>query len=82
MEAKHYSDVYGFFVLSRTSCAGDVRAAALCLELLGIPWEHVNENQYSHQWVRAELNGTYVVIDVNAPYVGYELVPYKHPLIG
>ena len=82
MEEKHYSDVYGFFVLKKTSCAGDVRGAALCLEILGIPVEHVNENQYSHQWARVKFDDMYVVLDVNAPYIGYEIEPYKHPLIG
>ena len=81
MSEKHYNDVYGFFILNRTSCAGDVRAAALCLAILGIPSEHVNENQYGHQWLRVELDGDYVVLDVNAPYIGYELEAYKHPLI-
>ena len=82
MEDKHYNNVYGFFVLNRTSCAGDVRAAALALAILGIPSEHVNENQYAHQWIRVELDGKFVVLDVNAPYIGYELEPYKHPMIG
>ena len=82
MSEKHYNNVYGFFVLNRTSCAGDVRAAGLCLTILGIPYEHVNENQYGHQWARVELGGEYVVVDVNAPFIGYELEPYKHPLMG
>jgi len=81
MEEKHYSNVYGFFVLNRTSCAGDVRAAMLCLSILGVPNEHVNENQYTHQWVRTVADGEYVVLDVNAPYIGYESEPYKHPLL-
>ena len=79
METAHYSDVYGFFVLHRTSCAGDVRAAALCLTILGIPYEHVNENKYEHQWTRANVDGVYFVLDVNAPWMGYELKPYEHP---
>jgi len=80
--APHYSNVYGFFVLNRTSCAGDVRAAALALTILGIPHEHVNENQWAHQWIRLEVDGRYVVFDVNAPLLDYELEPYKHPWIG
>jgi len=81
MEDKHYSDVYGFFKLNRTSCAGDVRAAALCLTILGVPYEHVNENQYAHQWIRLALDGQYVIMDVNAPALLFEEAPYKHPYI-
>jgi len=82
MSERHYNDIYGFFVLNMTSCAGDVRAAGICLTILGIPYEHVNENQYTHQWVRVELDGRFVVLDVNAPFLGYESDPYRHPLIG
>ncbi|MBQ8390886.1 MAG: S-layer homology domain-containing protein, partial [Oscillibacter sp.] len=46
----HYNDPYGFFVLNTASCAGCARATGLCLSILGIPYEHVNENQWSHQW--------------------------------
>ena len=81
MSEKHYNDAYGFFVLNMTSCAGDVRAAALCMSILGIPSEHVNENQFGHQWLRVEFEGDFIVVDVNAPFIGYELVPYQHPLM-
>ena len=43
METPHYSDVYGFFVDKTASCAGATRATGLCLNQLGIPYEHVNE---------------------------------------
>ena len=82
MTERHYNNVYGFFVLNRTSCAGDVRAAALCLTILGVPYEHVNENQNAHQWVRVQLGERYLIIDINAGWSGYESVPYQHPLMG
>ena len=81
MTERHYNNVYGFFVLNRTSCAGDVRAAGLCLTILGIPYEHLNENQAGHQWARVQLGDRYVVIDINAGWMGYETVPYQHPLM-
>lgn len=60
MEANHYNDPYGYFVLRTASCAGCARATALCLDILGIPYEHVNENQYSHQWCRVPMeDGSY-----------------------
>jgi len=41
---KHYADPYGFFVLRVASSAGGARAAGLCFDILGIPWEHFQKN--------------------------------------
>ena len=80
MEANHYNDPYGYFVLHTASCAGCARATALCLEILGIPYEHVNENQYSHQWCRVPMeDGSYWICDAFGLYCGPEPEPYQHP---
>ena len=81
MSAAHYSDVYGFFVLNTASCAGCVRAVGLCLNILGIPYEHVNENEYTHQWARVNVDGVYWVVDANINYAAPEPEPYRHPYI-
>lgn len=79
MEANHYNDPYGYFVLRTASCAGCARATALCLDILGIPYEHVNENQYSHQWCRVPVGDTYWICDAYGLYCGPEPAPYQHP---
>ena len=80
MEANHYNDPYGYFVLRTASCAGCARATALCLDILGIPYEHVNENQYSHQWCRVPMeDGGYWICDAFGLYCGPEPEPYQHP---
>ena len=80
MEANHYNDPYGYFVLHTASCAGCARATALCLDILGIPYEHVNENQYSHQWCRVPMeDGGYWICDAFGLYCGPEPEPYQHP---
>lgn len=79
MSAPHYDDPYGFFILHTASCAGCTRATGLCLNMLGIPYEHVNENAYSHQWTRVNVNGTYWICDAYGLYCGPEEVPYQHP---
>ena len=80
MEANHYNDPYGYFVLRTASCAGCARATALCLDILGIPYEHVNENQYSHQWCRVPMeDGSYWICDAFGLYCGPEPEPYQHP---
>ncbi len=88
MEEKHYNDPYGFFVLHVASCAGATRAVGLCLNMLGLPYEHVNENQYCHQWARVDLPVDHIPIDMCwicdafGLYVGPEPAPYFHPLMG
>ena len=79
----HYSDVYGVFVLKRASCAGVTRAVCLCMTILGKPYEHVNENKWTHQWCRVfiESENSYCVVDAQGGFVGIEPAPYKHPLI-
>lgn len=79
MTEAHYSDPYGFFILNVASCAGCTRALGLCLNMLGIPYEHVNENQYSHQWARVNVDGTYWVCDAQDLHFVPEEVPYEYP---
>lgn len=81
MSDAHYNDPYGYFVLGSASCAGCTRATGMCLNMLGIPYEHVNENQYSHQWCRVEVNGTYWICDAFGLYCGPEPAPYAHPYL-
>lgn len=81
METPHYNDPYGYFILRTASCAGSTRATGLCLNILGIPYEHVNENQYSHQWCRINVNGTYWICDPFGLYCGPEPAPYVHPYL-
>ena len=76
----HYNDPYGYFVLGISSCAGCTRATGLCLNMLGIPYEHVNENQWSHQWCRVPMeDGSYWICDAYGLYCGPEPAPYQHP---
>ena len=80
-EEAHYNDPYGYLVLGVASCAGCARTTGLCLNMLGIPYEHVNENQWSHQWCRVNIDGTYWICDAYGLYVGPEPEPYAHPYL-
>ena len=78
----HYNDPYGYFVTGVGSCAGETRATGLCLNMLGIPYEHVNENQWSHQWCRVAMpDGSHWIVDAYGLYVGPEPAPYVHPYL-
>lgn len=79
MSSAHYNDPYGYLVQGVASCAGCARATGLCLNILGILYEHVNENQYSHQWCRVEVDGSYWICDAFGLYCGEEPAPYEHP---
>jgi len=63
METTHYSDFYGFYVMNICSSAGTARALGLLLNLMGVNFEHVNENKYAHQWCRVKIDGVYWVAD-------------------
>lgn len=77
----HYDDPYGYFVLRTASCAGCARATGMCLNMLGIPYEHVNANQYTHQWCRINVDGEYWICDAYGLYCGPEPAPYTHPYL-
>lgn len=77
----HYNDPYGYFVLGYASCAGCARATGLCLNILGISYEHVNENQWSHQWCRVQLGSEFWICDAYGLYCGPEPAPYAHPYL-
>lgn len=81
MSSDHYNDPYGYLVLGSASCAGCTRATGLCLNILGIPYEHVNEGEYSHQWCRVNVGGEYWICDAYGLYCGPEPAPYQHPYL-
>lgn len=81
-EEAHYNDPYGYFVKGVASCAGCTRATGLCLNMLGISYEHVNEGQWSHQWCRVNMgNGEYWICDAYGLYCGSEPYAYGHPYL-
>lgn len=77
--AAHYNDAYGYFVRHVASCAGCTRATGLCLNILGIKYEHVNENKYKHQWCRVKVGKKYWICDAYGLYCGPEPGKRKHP---
>lgn len=78
-ETPHYNDPYGYFVLNAASCAGCTRATGLCLNILGIKYGYVNENQWGRQWCRVNVDGEYWICGAYGLYCGEEPAPYQHP---
>lgn len=73
----NYYRPYGVFIAGESSCAGTTRALGLVLECMGYSWEHVNENQWAHQWCRLTMDGQTGWADGQIGWVGYG----DHPLV-
>lgn len=78
-EAPHWFDAYGFYVLHKSSCQGAACAVGMCLNILGIPYEHINHNKWEHQWCRVNVAKKYWICDSFGGYFGEEPSPYGHP---
>lgn len=80
-EAPHYNDAYGYLINHVASCAGSARTTGLCLNMLGMSYEHVNENQWDHQWCRVNINGVMWIVDPYGYVCAPEPAPYEHPFL-
>ncbi len=78
----HYNDPYGYFVLKYASCAGCTRATGLCLNILGIKYEHVHENKWCHQWARVKVGSEYWICDAFGLCCGPEPATRRHPFLN
>lgn len=83
-KAPHFLDAYGFFITKQASCQGGTCAVGMCLNILGIQYEHVNHNKWKHQWCRVPMgDGSYWICDAyGGPYAGPEPAPYRHPYVN
>lgn len=76
MEGSDYATAYGVFIKGEYSCAGSTRALGMLLECMGYSWKHVNENQYTHQWVELTMDGQKGWADGQIGWAGYGEYPY------
>ena len=76
MEGKDYRTAYGVFIKGEYSCAGATRALGMLLNCMGYSYEHVNENQYTHQWCVLTMDGQIRYADGQVGWAGYG----KHPV--
>lgn len=56
-ENKYYRSPYGVFISGNMTCAGMVRALGRVLDFMGYEYVHVNENEWSHQWIELTMDG-------------------------
>lgn len=75
MSGPNYSEAYGVFIAKEYSCAGATRALGLVLDCMGYKWKHVNENQYSHQWLTLTMDKKKGYADGMGGFAGYGKYP-------
>ena len=76
-EGSDYSQAYGVFIKGEYSCAGATRALGMVLECMGYKWEHVNPNQWTHQWCKVTMDGQVGWADGQIGMAGYG----EHPFV-
>lgn len=70
-DSEDYYTAYGVFVKGEYTCAGSTRAMGMVLDCMGYEWEHVNENEWTHQWCRLWVDGKQMWADGQIGMVGY-----------
>ncbi|GAA4074539.1 hypothetical protein [Amphibacillus indicireducens] len=78
MTGENYNLPYGVFIAGEYSCAGTSRALGMLLEIMGYQWEHINPNQYTHQWVTVKnMDGKVGWADGQVGLAGYGEYPFE-----
>lgn len=70
-EKRYYRTPYGVFVAGVFTCAGATRALGRILDFMGYNWQHVNENQWAHQWCILKMDGEIGFADGQVGLAGY-----------
>jgi len=77
MSGSDYYTAYGLFIKGEYSCAGTTRALLMVLQIMGYNVHHINENQYTHQWVEIDnMDGERGWADAMLYDAGYGNYPF------
>ncbi|MBR0091682.1 MAG: hypothetical protein IJP92_08285 [Lachnospiraceae bacterium] len=79
MRVYHFTDPYGLLINGYASCAGHTKTVGFLLAMLGIPYEHINEGKYQHQWARVQVDGIWYCVDGMIGMMMAEPAPKAHP---
>lgn len=72
-----YRTAYGVFIKGEASCAGCCRALGMVLSEMGFSYKHINENQWTHQWLELTMDGQHGWADANIGMAGYDTYPFR-----
>lgn len=70
------NEAYAALVMRIAACSGFCKAVTLLCNEAGLKSEHVNANQWTHQWNRVYVDGKWQVLDAQLGYFGGEKHPY------
>ena len=76
---KYYRTPYGVFITGNLTCAGTARALGRVLYFMGYEWQHVNENEWKHQWCVLTMDAKIGYADsavIPTGVAGYGEYPY------
>ena len=71
---KYYRTPYGLFISGNYTCAGTTRALGKILDFMNFKWQHVNANEWKHQWCVLVMDNKLGYADANvfpSGLVGY-----------
>ena len=67
------NEAYAALIMKIAACSGFCKAVTLMCEAAGVPSQHINANQWTHQWNKVQIDdGSWVILDAQAGYVGAE----------
>ena len=70
------NEAYAALIMKIAACSGRCKAVTLLCDAAGLKSQHINQNQWTHQWNKIQMeDGSWVVVDAQ---IG--LVADKHPL--
>ncbi len=70
------NEAYAALILKKAACSGRCKAVTLLCDAAGLKSKHINQNQWTHQWNKIQVEGgKWLVIDAQIGFVGD-----RHPL--
>ncbi|MDE6141857.1 MAG: hypothetical protein K2G03_04570, partial [Bacilli bacterium] len=70
------NEAYAALVMKIAACSGFCKAVTLLCDEAGLKSQHINANQWTHQWNKVYVDGKWQVLDAQLGYFGGDNHPY------
>lgn len=70
------NEAYAALVMKIAACSGFCKAVTLLCDEAGLKSQHINANQWTHQWNKVYVDGEWQVLDAQLGYFGGTEHPY------
>ena len=74
------NEAYAALVLKIAACSGRCKAVSLLCEEVGISCQHINANEWTHQWNKVYIDGEWIVLDAQIGLLGGTEHPFEKNL--